>query len=521
MWFPVPEDPSGLKVLGSEGPAAGVELLELLRRTDCEDWQDRVGSAGASNASAKSSVRLRCCQGWVFKTDLAVRSDSPASLRAMLGKSMALAQSSSLWHPSKQWFLMRIGDVWHPLTKCRKLITLREMDPLRNRITAWSRMIEKAVSYSVRYGIGLDINPSNFGIDPESEENVYYIDDELYPPLKGFDVAQVVAARIPEEPSASNDDWRSWGSSLQQTLEGFLSTRDEWREFVVHVSDYPLTDRFQDGRNALLDGLRKGHPLLDPAERKKNRFQHKLTAIIADVHGNVQALDATLKEARGKGADSFLFLGDAVGYGPNPRQCIERLAELPNAILLRGNHDHAVGSGSFENGMNRIAVQCARWTYDSLRPNEREWLSSLSLEFQAPDWLAVHGAPRDPHRIYAYIYELTYRENLDYLHEKQMGVCFYGHTHVQFVHVRTGSGEKLKRGAVPVKILDGEGVMLINPGSVGQPRDGFPTAAYALWDRATNQVAFHRAAYPIEQVTSSIRKEGLPADLIYRLETGR
>lgn len=522
MWFPRPQASSDLIPLGAESKVSAEVVLALLTRADCHEWKDRVGQAGSSNASAKVSVRLLDCAGWVLKTDLTVRSDNPGSLRANLASTIALAQSSDLWHPSKKWLLMRIQGTWHPLTICRRLQTLREITALPERFSAWTCMLEKAVAFSARYSVGLDINPSNFGVDPHKNATVYYIDDELYPPLSILEVAAAIASRIPQDPSASVSDWRRWGSSLQQTLEGFLTTADEWRDLAASVSDYPMTEQYTGQRAALLEGLRAGHPFLDPAERKRRRVdKHALTCVMADVHANLPALEATIRSARERGADGFLFLGDVVGYGPHPRECIQRLAELPNAVLVRGNHDHAIGSGTFDPGMNGVAQVCARWTYDLLSAQEREWLASLPLEYCADGWLAVHGAPRDPHRILAYVYEMTYEENLSDLQERGLSVCFHGHTHVQSVYVRGRDGTRRRKGTLDLTVFEPELAALINPGAVGQPRDGNPTAAFALWERATNRVVFHRTAYSIEQVVEAIRKEGLPYALIDRLEAGR
>jgi diadenosine tetraphosphatase ApaH/serine/threonine PP2A family protein phosphatase len=187
--------------------------------------------------------------------------------------------------------------------------------------------------------------------------------------------------------------------------------------------------------------------------------------------------------------------------------------------LLRGNHDHAIGTGRLDVGMNRVARQCAEWSISVLRPAELQWLSSLEVEHVDGEWMAVHGAPRDPRKFLAYVYELTYEDNLRYLRQQAVPHCFYGHTHVPLVHVEPPSG--------PVKLHDSRSVdlrptwpTLVNPGSVGQPRDGDPRAAFALWDRRAQRVSFHRAVYRVSDTLSDLRARDLPAELQMRLVTG-
>lgn len=243
------------------------------------------------------------------------------------------------------------------------------------------------------------------------------------------------------------------------------------------------------------------------------------TLLFADVHANLPALQAVLAKARDLGADSYLFLGDAVGYGPHPSQVIELLAALPAAILLQGNHDYAVATGDTE-GMNRLAFECVEWTESVLSQPEIDWLGSLQVESADGPWLALHGAPIDPRRFNAYVYEMTYQDNLDVIEAAGQAVCFYGHTHVPGVYRRTGTFDEVVRRPSRAPIVRGSH-HLINPGSVGQPRDGQSTASFAVWDREANDVTFHRVAYPVDVTRAALKKVGLHPDLGYRLELGR
>jgi diadenosine tetraphosphatase ApaH/serine/threonine PP2A family protein phosphatase len=147
----------------------------------------------------------------------------------------------------------------------------------------------------------------------------------------------------------------------------------------------------------------------------------------------------------------------------------------------------------------------------------------ISLPTEAGDrgWLAVHGAPKDPKRFLAYVYELTFEDNLEHLAAEQLELCFCGHTHVQFVHERTATGDCRKLGNPSVITVGGERILLVNPGSVGQPRDHDPRAAFAIWDRRADRVYLHRAVYDVGSVIAALRASDLPAGLGERLVHGR
>ncbi|MEK6235031.1 MAG: metallophosphoesterase, partial [Planctomycetales bacterium] len=149
------------------------------------------------------------------------------------------------------------------------------------------------------------------------------------------------------------------------------------------------------------------------------------------------------------------------------------MRNLPGpSVVLQGDHDAAVGNGARMRIYNEIESQSTAWTRDNLRPEELDWLAQLPAETGLPAWLAVHGAPADPERIYEFVYEMTYRKNLNYLRDHDVQACFCGHTHVQFVHRRLADGTMDKFREKEMKLFaDGESA-LVNPGSVGQPRDG-------------------------------------------------
>jgi diadenosine tetraphosphatase ApaH/serine/threonine PP2A family protein phosphatase len=169
--------------------------------------------------------------------------------------------------------------------------------------------------------------------------------------------------------------------------------------------------------------------------------------------------------------------------------------------------------------MNELARRCAEWTQSALGTSELGWLAALPVEHVSSEWMAVHGAPRDPRRFFAYVYELTYEDNLRDLRERRMRVCFHGHSHVQMAHAELAAGPTKIPGPCRYQ-LDPRYRFLVNPGSVGQPRDGDARAAFALWNRRTGELAAMRAPYDVERTVRAIRARGLPEQLERRLSTG-
>lgn len=509
-WFPRPAGEDDIFLLKPHGEWTTSRVFELLTAPDGEEWRHKVGVAGPVDGSAKATTRLLGIRHWVLKTRMDQLADSAEEILEEQEKARSSGIRSGVWHPEKTWAALHSDGKWYPLTVCRELTTLRQIAGLEERFSAWIQMIQVSLDVHRMHGLGLDLNPANFGYE-EQNGRLFYLDDEFYERLSESNIANAIAARIPEEQGSNTDVWRSWGEKLRRSLSPGEFT---WTAICEEIRIYPLPERYEESREGLLGALL-------PRARKGGGQGRKqeLTCLLADVHGNLAALEAVLSEARSYHADSFLFLGDAVGYGPQPSECVRRLAELPQAVLLRGNHDHAVATGQFETGMNRLARECAGWTRAALSHADLEWLQSLQTEYAEVGWMAVHGAPQDPRKFMAYVYEMTYEDNLRYLRERKIPLCFYGHTHVQLTYAELAAGIWKLPGPQEIK-LHSKCSYLVNPGSVGQPRDGDPRAAYALWNRRTGKVKTMRVTYDFERTISALHAASLPPQLEARLRSG-
>lgn len=243
--------------------------------------------------------------------------------------------------------------------------------------------------------------------------------------------------------------------------------------------------------------------------------------VLSDIHANLEALDAVVAAAGTMAYERMLVLGDLVGYGGDPNGVVERVRALAPHALIRGNHDK-VGSGiESPEGFNAVARSAIRWTYDTLTRTNREWLAALPAGPVAVDDLIeiCHGTPFDED---AYVFDDL--DALRGLHAAERPLCLFGHTHVQVGYALAGDQFTLTTLDTdrPLAISFPEGAKhLLNPGSVGQPRDGDPRAGFAIVDTGSRTATIHRIEYPVHKAQARIIAEGLPDVLAQRLALGR
>lgn len=238
-------------------------------------------------------------------------------------------------------------------------------------------------------------------------------------------------------------------------------------------------------------------------------------AIISDIHGNLQALEAVLARIDALGADSLVCLGDVVGYGADPAACIEIVRDRCSHVIM-GNHDAAVTGLTSMEYFNSAARASALWTGEVLSGEDLRWLAGLPWEASLQDFVIVHSTPDKPENWRYLMSESQARELYDFFGGP---LLFYGHTHYPMAFERL-NGEVLWRGRQGFPLEDG-GRYIVNVGSVGQPRDGDPRAAFGFYDSGARAIEFHRQEYDIAGARKAILDAGLPATLAERLAHGR
>lgn len=235
--------------------------------------------------------------------------------------------------------------------------------------------------------------------------------------------------------------------------------------------------------------------------------------IISDVHSNLAAFETVLTDAGS--VDRIWCLGDMVGYGPDPNQCIDLLRSLPHLYVL-GNHDCGCIDRIDVSEFNPEAQRICEWTADKLTPSSRAFLQAQPEKLLEGDFTIVHGSPRDP--VWEYIiYSLNAVENFEHF---DTPYCLVGHTHVPCIFQYRDDGCEVMV-PTPDSIYElGDERLIINPGSVGQPRDGDERASYILYDSDQGTLTYRRVPYPVYVTQQRMRSAGLPERQIGRLSLG-
>jgi predicted phosphodiesterase len=241
--------------------------------------------------------------------------------------------------------------------------------------------------------------------------------------------------------------------------------------------------------------------------------------VVSDLHSNAEALRSVMNRMRRKKFDDIVCLGDFVGYGAQPNQVLDVMRTMrARKLYIRGNHDRVVAGVEDGTGFNHAAKYAALWTRDRLSAPNRHFLSSLPLgPMLREDVLLCHGSPHDEDE---YVFTEQHAAQVFAVHDAP--IILYGHTHLPVIFSMDSRG-RVKGNSVrreAILRLDPARRYLINPGSVGQPRDRNPDASFALLDSKRMTVQFFRVPYDVEKTQASIIKAGLPRILADRLANG-
>ena len=241
-----------------------------------------------------------------------------------------------------------------------------------------------------------------------------------------------------------------------------------------------------------------------------------LAAVVSDIHANLQALEAVLQAIDATSADEVWCLGDIVGYGANPCECVELISERAD-VCLAGNHDLAAIGSIPTDVFSQGAAASSRWTSEQLSDNHRAWLATLEPQGKRAGAGLFHGSPRDP--IWEYVLSSLAAELC--LDHADNPLVVVGHSHVALAFSRRpgepATGETRKEGTV----IDLRGAeWILNPGSVGQPRDGDPKASWMLLDLSNGTADYRREDYDVTTAQAAIRSAGLPESMADRLRLG-
>jgi predicted phosphodiesterase len=237
-------------------------------------------------------------------------------------------------------------------------------------------------------------------------------------------------------------------------------------------------------------------------------------AVISDIHGNLEAFEAVLEAISKDKVDKYLFLGDVVGYGADPSTCIRLLKSIAPAIMITGNHEWGVLNQIDISYFNDAARSALVWNRDTLDQSDIAFIKSFELVYEGKEFSMVHGELSSPEE---FSYILNDYDAYHNMKSMKSPICFVGHSHVAGVYY---SGTRVKFTTDKI-LIEPNKKYVVNAGSVGQPRDSNPLAAYVIYDDKESTVEVKRVAYDIKKAQDKILQAGLPPILAYRLAQGR
>jgi putative phosphoesterase len=233
-------------------------------------------------------------------------------------------------------------------------------------------------------------------------------------------------------------------------------------------------------------------------------------AIISDIHANLEALERVLAYLNENKVDKIFCLGDVIGYGPSPNECVELIRDNCQAVLM-GNHDYAgIGIGDIQN-FNEYAKLSTFWTRGKLLKENTQFIKSWPFTYELETSYLVHASPKSPS---SWDYVLSVNDARKQLKTFNQNVCFIGHSHVPVIF---SDSEYYRKKEL---VLEDDNKYLVNVGSVGQPRDGDPRSCFVIYDDETNKIDYIRLEYEIQKTYDKIIKAGLPVFLAERLLKG-
>ena len=462
--------------------------------------------------TGRPNTRLHIDDRDVLKIRAELNFDEKSATR-WIKQALEKERQLNVHFPTKTWFLAIPDNGEQPLigSICPLLKPLHSLlnDP-QNTVNAlnWLEKIwQMYFNVATQHDLRLDEGLSNFGLATDGQ--IYYLDDDTYNWDCFLSGAQVLGVYLRSLGWLTDDTTAQLGGRLRELILTFFG-----QQYLTVLAELLRNLFIPDAKQSLLvslvDALMRGQTRTrsEPTTNISQRF----IALLADVHSNLPALDTVLAFLKQENITEGLVLGDIVGYGPHPVQCIERL-QNSGLVIIKGNHDHGLATGQFTKGFSKTAQWALKWNLDRVSAEHRQWLLNLPPMLLNDQWLAVHGSPLDPTFFNAYVYEMTYERNLDVLVDRKIDLCFHGHTHLPGIYGRTEGipDQHYLEDTLDLKRFQ---QALVCPGSVGQPRNRQIGAQFAIFDREAQQIHFKCLTYPIDKTIHDMEINDFPLALI-------
>lgn len=457
--------------------------------------------------------------------------ESPTA-KAWVQKALLKERAYRIYHPHKTWFIQikperecaTIGNICPKLTPLHILFEQQTVE-VDTCLSHFQQLFNMYFKLANQLKIRLDEGLSNFAIDAHGQ--LYYVDDDVYTWDKTVGLGQMLGVYFRSLSWLNHDVAAQLGQDCQQAIVASFKSYEYavvLAEQIKHVfipnSDVNecvngfiagLSQRPQTTTPVAAQKTPQHHPNPDPVPTKNaTKF-----AVLADVHANLPALNAVLDFLDEHDIQQGWVLGDVVGYGPHPNECIQRLQQT-QLTVIKGNHDNAIATQEHPL-FSRNAAWVINWTQQQLDETSKAWLEALPSVIETPDWLLIHGAPVDPTFFNGYIYTMTYEQNLDVLEKRQIPLCFHGHTHMPSIFTRSQNLPDQQHNNKDFFDFNTCQHALVCSGSVGQPRNQNIQAQFAVYDQSNNTIQYHRLDYDVESVIQDMEALKFPEALIKNL----
>ncbi len=523
-------DLESLKIVGAMGDKLP-EMIDI--KQVLEHSQQALGREG--DFIGKSTTTLFANDNHVVKLHATRRFADEKVAFGWVGHHVKTEREANVYHPERCWFIVMHDGRWVPGNITPRLLPVHKVFEgldvaMPEHLKLLADISAMYLDYAVRIEKRLDEGLSNFGLD--GDDVLYYLDDDIFE----WDQFNAFSALIAGWFRRYSTSWfsvataKEFGAILNKHLKHYFQAvagldAPQVMAEQLHGMFFP-EGVIQEAASALITVLRYGddegvegtHQQFDDLDAFSQCFhEDEPIAILGDVHANLPALQAVLTEVRHRGIKRLFVLGDLVGYGPHPEACLALLKSV-GAISLRGNHDHAIGSGKMVRSMTSSSSWTADWTIPRLSKDDRKYLRRLPLRMLNRPWMAVHGAPVDKTFFNAYVYNRTAEANIAWLKENDYRFALHGHSHLQGVYAENdGELVYLKGQYIDLNAYQ---TNLICPGSVGQPRGGEVGAAFAILKPLSAQLELLCLPYDMNEVIQDMVIEGFPEQLMKRLKTG-
>lgn len=453
---------------------------------------------------------------------------APAVMEKWVRKTLSREQELRVHHPDKTWYLARrredgrllIGNICPAMKPLNQLLAEPPADAVDfdQRLAWFDDLFRMYFAVGREKGVRLDEGLSNYGLD--AANTLYYLDDDIYSWDEFVALSHVIGTWFRGHAWFDTEFSERLGDSLREVLSvdpmGIHYARAAAERLRGLYMPQPERREALEAFGAAL--VRSKERQAPPRRTMPTPGKERYVALLADIHANSAALDAVLAYLRREGIRQGMVLGDVVGYGPRPAECIDRIAES-GFLVVKGNHDHAVATGNIAEGFSQASRRPLQWTRTALNEAQLAWLDQLPLSLEGEGWLALHGSPIDPSYFNGYVYALTYEDNLDNLEQRGIGLCFHGHSHIPAVYARLRSGFNACVVESAQQLADYRHA-LVCPGSVGQPRNRQPCAQVGVWDREAQRLSLVGLPYDIQATVERMRELGFADSLCQRLLAG-